>query len=62
MHLADLGSVRSLVGKVTKLLGFKSLELTKIPGHPMAIVRVNVFAGLAISINLSKYNRAGVCA
>ena len=61
MCLADRGPVRTLVGKVTEILAFESLDLAKVPRLPLAIVGMYFAAGWTIVIILSKDNGTGEC-
>ena len=61
MRLADLGLVRALVGKMTKLLTFEALDLAKVPRLPLAVVGVHFATVQTVSIVLSKDDSAGGC-
>ena len=52
IHLADIGTVRELIGKVTKLLAFESLDLAKVPRLLLSIVGVCFATGWSVVIFL----------
>ena len=59
MRLANLGPVRALVGKVTKLLEFEALDLSKVHRLPLAIIGVHFAAGWTVVIILSEDDGTG---
>ena len=61
MCLADLGPVRALVGEVAKLLEFEALDLSMVPGLPLAIIGVHLATVRIIVIILRKNGGAGGC-
>ena len=54
MRLANLGTVRELVGKVAKIFAFESLDLAKVPRLPLAIISMHFTAGRVVVIILRK--------
>ena len=57
-HLAGLGPVRSLVGKVAKFMSLEALDLAEVLRIPLAIVGVHIAVGRVIVIILRKDNGA----
>ena len=62
MRLSDIGTVRALVGKVTKHLAFESLDLYKVPMIPLAISGVHFSSGWTVIIILIEDDDSGGCA
>ena len=62
MRLSDLVPIRAIFGKMTKLLAFELLELSKVPRLPLGIVGVHFAAGRTIVVIMGKDDVAGGCA
>ena len=54
MRLADIYPVRGLVGKMTEIFSFESLDLDKVPRLPLAIVGMHFSTGQTVVIILRK--------
>ena len=61
MRLADIGPVRALVGKITKLFSFEALDLAKVPRLPLSIDGMHIAAGQTVVIILSEDDGAEGC-